>query len=347
MEEKIETNNQTSSKKERFLIVGEYKIDLTKWIDINEIKKQVSIKKILEFYGIAPVRKIKDDQYIALSPFSDDKNKPSLSYNIMMNAFYCFESKTKGNIFDFVMAMNPEIKDLRTAGLFIDQIIKNHNEIKQVDNLGGETYNKLDGIFNANKKPDKIEKPKENSILNLDLSDKIKKDHPFLIKEKQFKPETIEYFNIGYIGQGSMKTRIIYPIHNIKGELIAYTGRATRLQEIQTGFKWKFPTNFHKDIEVYNLHRFYLDEKLHNNVKETGLIITQGINDVVYLKDRAGIEAVSIMGTEITEEQKRKILEITDKLIFFFDESENGYILLKKCLSLFLKDAFIKPTFND
>jgi len=144
-----------------------------------------------------------------------------------------------------------------------------------------------------------------------------------------------------------MKTRIIYPIHNIKGELIAYTGRATRLQEIQTGFKWKFPTNFHKDIEVYNLHRFYLDEKLHNNVKETGLIITQGINDVVYLKDRAGIEAVSIMGTEITEEQKRKILEITDKLIFFFDESENGYILLKKCLSLFLKDAFIKPTFND
>jgi len=140
MEEQIKTINENQPKRERVLIIGDYKIDLTKWVDINEVKKSVTLKIILEFYGITPVRKIKEDQYIAVSPFCEDKNKPSLSYNVIMNAFYCFESKIKGNIFDFVMAMNPDIKDLRTAALFIDQVIRGYKTIKQIDNLGDDVY---------------------------------------------------------------------------------------------------------------------------------------------------------------------------------------------------------------
>ncbi len=67
------------------------------------------------------------------------------------------------------------------------------------------------------------------------------------------KLETAKYFGVGYFsGRGSMSERIVIPIHNEKGELIAYSGRAT---DDEQDPKYKLPKGFNKSLELFNFHR--------------------------------------------------------------------------------------------
>ena len=66
--------------------------------------------------------------------------------------------------------------------------------------------------------------------------------HPYLA-ERGILKETAEVFGVGFFpGRGSMKGRVVIPIHNEKGELIAYVGRSIDGSEP----KYKLPNGFHK-----------------------------------------------------------------------------------------------------
>src|SRR6516162_5148722 len=50
--------------------------------------------------------------------------------------------------------------------------------------------------------------------------------HPYLA-ERRITPETAEHFGIGlFAGQGCMQGRVVIPIHDDGGRLVAYAGRA-------------------------------------------------------------------------------------------------------------------------
>ena len=63
---------------------------------------------------------------------------------------------------------------------------------------------------------------KVNPVLDLKL--KLDHEHPFLA-ERGITPEVAEAFGIGFADRGIMKDRIAIPIHNERGELVAYAGR--------------------------------------------------------------------------------------------------------------------------
>ena len=75
--------------------------------------------------------------------------------------------------------------------------------------------------------------------------------HPYL-KERGVTEEIAQKFGVGFFpGKGSMHDRIVIPIHNPKGELVAYAGRSIDGSEP----RYKFPAGFHKSMELYNVHR--------------------------------------------------------------------------------------------
>ena len=75
--------------------------------------------------------------------------------------------------------------------------------------------------------------------------------HPYLAS-RGVDEQTARTFGIGHFsGRGSMRSRIVFSIHNEKGELVAYAGRAIDESEP----RYKFPAGFHKSLELYNLHR--------------------------------------------------------------------------------------------
>lgn len=67
--------------------------------------------------------------------------------------------------------------------------------------------------------------------------------HPYLAA-RGISQETAKRFGIGFFpGKGSMSGRIVIPIHNEKGQVVAYAGRSIK-DEIEP--KYKFPAGFHK-----------------------------------------------------------------------------------------------------
>ena len=78
--------------------------------------------------------------------------------------------------------------------------------------------------------------------------------HPYLAT-RGLKRETIEAFGIGYCGRGLMKGRIAIPIHNEKGELIAYAGRWADKEVPADTPRYLLPEGFGKQAILFNLHR--------------------------------------------------------------------------------------------
>lgn len=154
----------------------------------------------------------------------------------------------------------------------------------------------------------KIEKAKVNPPLDFKL--RLNPRHPYL-KERGLEEETIRHFGIGYCSKGLLEGMIAVPIHNEKGELVAYAGRRTDEQEP----KYKLPLGFSKSQVIYNLHR----------VKGYfRLALVEGFFDVFKLYQNGYPNAVALMGSTISNKQA-SILEKTGKrIIVMLDGDEAG-----------------------
>jgi|GEM_PF-496113 len=152
--------------------------------------------------------------------------------------------------------------------------------------------------------------------------------HPFLTV-RGFDPEECEYLGVGFFsGKGSMQNRIVFPIHNERGELVAYAGRRVEYSlhdedpthvapECPDLERWKFPAGFHRGLEVYNLNRVVLSGSEHVVVVES----FWGVLGCV----RAGImNAVAIMSNNITDAQAELIARNFKHATVMLDGDEAG-----------------------
>jgi hypothetical protein len=90
-----------------------------------------------------------------------------------------------------------------------------------------------------------VNKPLAFELKGIDLA------HAYLA-ERGITKETAETFGVGlFSGRGSMKGRVVIPIHNERGELVAYAGRSIDGSDP----RYKLPAGFHKSHVLFNLHR--------------------------------------------------------------------------------------------
>ena len=97
----------------------------------------------------------------------------------------------------------------------------------------------------------------ESNVPNTPLKfrlDKLERNHPYLLEQRGLTPETIVDFGIGFCSKGMMADRIAIPIHNVKGEVVAYAGRFPGEPGEDTP-KYKLPPGFRKSQELFNLDR--------------------------------------------------------------------------------------------
>jgi DNA primase len=135
------------------------------------------------------------------------------------------------------------------------------------------------------------------SVENKPLGFALKVDpspHPYLTA-RTISPETASHFAVGYFsGRGSMHNRIVFPVHNERGELVAYAGRAID----ETEPKYKFPSGFHK-IELWNLHRV-----LALDPKPKRAIVVEGFFDTIRIHQAGFPHVVALMGSSMSERQE-------------------------------------------
>jgi DNA primase len=114
------------------------------------------------------------------------------------------------------------------------------------------------------------------------------------------------------------RERVMFPIRNVKGEVIAFGGRVLDKSEPKYLNSPETPV-FSKGRELYGLF------EARQGLRDKGyVLVTEGYMDVVALAQLGFPNAVATLGTACTAEHVHKLLRFTEKVIFSFDGDAAG-----------------------
>jgi DNA primase len=276
------------------------------WVDFRLIKQTVTIEAVLGRYGIKLRRSGKELR--GRCPIHNGEGTDSFHASVDKNAFNCFSCHAKGNVLDLVAAL--EQCSVREAGQKLQDWFgiaaaaegaakAEHTNAQQTKLARGETDDAVEDGEGPNK-------PLGFRLKGIDHS------HPYLAG-RGIDSETAEYFGIGYFsGRGSMHGRIVIPIENERGELVAYAGRSID----NTEPKYKLPPGFKKSQVVYNLGR----------AREEGsdtVVVAEGFFDCIRVT-LAGYASVALMGCAMSRQQQALLTEHFRRVILMLDGDEAG-----------------------
>jgi len=284
------------------------------------------MKDILGHYKLLKGLKCKGNELVGIAaPIHDKKryDKTSFCANTAKNNWHCFSCGAGGNILDFTSAM--EAVHIRQAGVLIQKWLG-------ITPKNGQKLAKgKDKVQGTEKKAEPEKESKDSEQVNPPLTFELKTldvKHPYL-KERDLEKETIKEFGLGYCKRGLMKDGIAIPIHNEKGDLVAYAGRHPG-DPPEEEPKYKLPPKFKKHLVLFNLNR------AKDLAKEKGLVLVKNFFDVFNLWQAGYKNVVVLMGTSMSDEQEKLIIEVVGengKVIVMFDEdgrsgSQNALVRL-------------------
>lgn len=305
------------------------------WVNFKEIKTIVSIEKILDHYGLISKLKRRGDNFVGPCPIHQGKNPTQFHISLTKNNFNCFgDCHSGGNVLDFVAKM--EKVDIRQAALIIQDWfgLEPKRPNKEPEVVVKEELTKVELAKDLKSTKEEKQEP-ANPPLTFVLKS-LNPDHPYLLERVQ--KETIEYFGLGYCQKGLMANRIVIPVHNEKGELVAYIGRWPA-DPPEGEPKYKLPPGFKKSLVVFNLHR------TKDLAKEKGLILVEGFFDCFKVHQAGFKNVVALMGSSLSEEQEKLILETVvpqGKISLMFDEDVAGRKAREDILKRLSPYVFVK-----
>jgi len=124
---------------------------------------------------------------------------------------------------------------------------------------------------------------------------------------------------------GTMRSKIVYPILNEKGQVLTWFGRDPdyegKVRKWRAGSKagrepekFHFVKGFQRGLELFGQSARRLEEPgFREAIRELGLIIVEGPNDVIRL-DTLGVPAVGLCSNTISDAQVRKVVKWAQQL---------------------------------
>lgn len=264
------------------------------WVDFAAIKQSVPLAPLLRRYQVK-LRRSGRDQYRGCCPIHGGQGRDAFHANLTRNIFHCFSCGAGGSVLDFVAAM--EGCSLRQAAL----------------QLVSETAAPIQPVTAAPTARQLVtKKSKAPAALGFALRG-IDSSHPYLAS-RGIQRATAEQFGVGlYRGSGIFSGRLVIPIHNQRGELVAYCGRA--LDRSQP--RYRFPSGFAKSEILFNLHRA-------TATGQPEVVVVEGFFDCLKLH-QAGVPAVvALMGAALYEAQQRALLQHFQHVILMLDGDPAG-----------------------
>jgi Toprim-like/DNA primase catalytic core, N-terminal domain len=137
--------------------------------------------------------------------------------------------------------------------------------------------------------------------------------HPYL-DQRVVHLSTAAWFGVGYYaGSGFLRHRIVFPIHDSKGRLVAHAGRSIDGSEP----RYLFPPGFRKSQVIFNVHRA---------VGESArcAIVVEGFFDCLRVHQAGYRNVVALMGVSLSEMQEKLLLDRFQQLVLMLDGDEAG-----------------------
>ena len=260
------------------------------WVDFAAVKQHLRLASVLRHYQVS-LRRSGRDQYRGRCPIHRGDSREAFHANLTRNIFHCFSCGAGGTVLDFVAAM--ERCTLREAALKLQ--------------AGTDRPPMQPPTMQPVTKKSKIPCPLGFALRGIDST------HPYLAA-RGIEAATAEKFGIGFYGGcGMFSGRLVIPIHDARGELVAYCGRAID----GTQPRYRFPSGFLKAEVLFNLHRAAA-------VGQQTAIVVEGFFDCLRLHQAGMAAVVALMGAALYESQQRQLLERFRHVILMLDGDEAG-----------------------
>ncbi len=317
---------------------------------IEEIKSRVDIVELASEYLTL---KKAGRNYLGLCPFHQEKT-PSFTVNREKQIFYCFGCGEGGNVITLLMKIAnksfPEaIKQLaEKAGVILP--------VRTFGREGHENDSLHDEIVSLN-----LRAAQQFSRNLSSPAGKIARD--YLLK-RTITDETIKQFRLGYVpdtwrsladyieGSGlSLKLaeqaglviagkeggfydrfrgRLIFPIENIFGEIVAFGGRILGEGDPKYLNSPESPV-YTKGKNLYGL------QKAKEAIRQSGFcLIVEGYFDAISLWNAGVRNVVATLGTALTRDHLELLRRYTQDVVALFDPDTAGRKALDRSLELFL-----------
>lgn len=312
---------------------------------IEEVRVNNDIVEVVSEY-IRLERKGKD--FFGLCPFHKEKT-PSFSVVPAKQIYYCFGCGKGGNVIHFIM--NAEKLDfIEAIRLLADRINivlpeSNEKDYARISRL-------KQGILNVNKEAARY-------FFNTLKSGNGEEARRYL-RLRNLKTEVIRKFGIGYsstewdqlykyllskeikaeyiIESGLVvsnkkggyydrfRGRIMFPIFDIRGNIIAFGGRVID-SSMPKYMNSPETIVFNKRDNLYSLN-------FAKNSEQKSLIIVEGYMDVISLHQSGIINTVASLGTALTEKQGRLLKKYAQEVVISFDSDSSGQAAAMRGLDL-------------
>jgi len=276
---------------------------MKEWVTFGAVKEAVSLEAVLRHYQVPGLRRHRS-QLEGCCPIHRGKRDNSFRANLTKNVFHCFACQACGDVLDFVAAM--EKCSIREAAL-------------RLQHWFGVAQAAASPMVSPYPDPAvvpkvKLVREKEgcNRPLGFALTN-IDHTHPYLT-QRGIDRATAVAFGVGfYAGPGLMSGRIVMPIRNERGEIVAYAGRAVDGRPP----KYKLPFGFRKARELFNLQR----------AVATGsrtVILVEGYFDCMRVHQAGFPWAVALMGSSLSPEQERVLVDRFERVMLMLDGDAAG-----------------------
>ena len=318
---------------------------------VEQLKSSVDIVAVIGEY--VRLRRAGTNRYTGLCPFHNEKN-PSFSVHAVHQFYKCFSCGAGGDVLKFVM---------EKEGISFYEALKSLSERYGIPMPKRSQYadedSKLRGALLT-----MHELAEENFRANLRAGAEARA----YIAKRGLAAETVEHFGLGYsersgralvklfeqrgfpaaqmeqsglVGKrqdGSLydrfRNRLMFPIHNETGKIIAFGGRALSTDDEPKYLNSPETSIYKKSHVLYNLHR----------AKETvrkldRVILVEGYMDAIGVTAAGFPNVVASCGTALTTQQVQAVKRHTNSIAVNFDPDAPGSNAAERSIDILLAEG--------
>jgi DNA primase len=320
---------------------------------VEQLKSSVDIVSVVGEY--VRLRRSGANRYMGLCPFHNEKS-PSFTVHVVHQFYKCFSCGVSGDVVKFVQ---------EKEGLSFYEALKSLSERYGIPMPKRSGYadedSKLRGALLA-----MHEQAEETFRANL-KSPAGEAARSYIVK-RGLAPETVEHFGLGYsdrsgralvrlfeqrgfpvaqmeesglVGKrqdGSLydrfRNRLMFPIHNESGKIIAFGGRALSPDDEPKYLNSPETPIYKKSHVLYNLHRAKESVR-----KDDRVILVEGYMDAIGVTAAGFRNVVASCGTALTTQQVQAVKRHSHRIGVNFDPDAPGANAAERSIDLLLAEG--------
>jgi DNA primase len=322
---------------------------------VEQLKSSVDIVKVVGEY--VRLRRIgATGRYLGLCPFHQEKT-PSFNVNQARQFYKCFGCGVGGDVLKFVMEVDgltfPETLKLLSErhGIpmpqrpeFSDADSRLRGALYDMHTIAAKLYRTaLNGAEGAEARAYLADRGVSSELIEtfeLGFSDPQGRALTRRLTEERFSPEQMEASGLvrrrteDASCYDAFRGRLMFPIHNESGKVIAFGARAMRSDEQPKYLNSPETPIYRKTSTLYNLHRSREAMRKTNRA-----VLVEGYMDVMGVYAAGIKEVVASCGTALTNTQVRSLHRHADTVVVNFDPDDAGANAAERAIQLLLDES--------